>query len=41
MATHDREEARALCRRVAVLTAGRLVALESPERAAARLVANA
>jgi ABC-2 type transport system ATP-binding protein len=37
VATHDREEARALCARVGVLDHGRLLSLEAPELAAARL----
>ncbi|HZS37920.1 MAG TPA: heme ABC exporter ATP-binding protein CcmA [Polyangia bacterium] len=37
VATHDRDEARRLCTRVAVLESGRVIALESPDRAGARL----
>ncbi len=38
IATHDRDEARALCARVAVLQAARLVALVAPDVAAAQLM---
>lgn len=37
LATHDRDEARALCRRVAVLDRARIVAIEAPDVAGARL----
>lgn len=38
LATHDREEARSLCAEVAVLDGAKLVAIESPDRASARLL---
>jgi ABC-2 type transport system ATP-binding protein len=41
LATHDIEEARVLCARVAVIAAGRFVAVEEPGRAAARLTGAA
>jgi heme ABC exporter ATP-binding subunit CcmA len=37
VATHDREEVRALCRRVAVLDRGRIVGIEAPDLATTRL----
>ena len=41
MATHDRQEARTVCARVAVLDGARLVTIDTPDRAAARLVGDA
>ncbi len=38
IATHDREEARVLCKRVAVIDSARLITVDEPERAVARLV---
>jgi ABC-2 type transport system ATP-binding protein len=41
LATHDRQEARTVCARVAVLEGAHLVALDTPDRAAARLIGDA